>query len=210
MDNIIKFEDFLDRMQGLLDNAKKQGHIIVRVEDLENTFPELKESEDEEKPNGGIVLEDFNEGNGFYKVNLSYLNKEQVEEIENIVKKWNHEPVESEDERIRKALIRFHKSSIDIDGIKGDDILAWLEKQGESSDQIHYWTEEEIEPIISDYLRGAEHYGGMIGRLRCLKPKSLEKQGEQKPADKDMIEALHTEYEKGRADAIAEMQKGLE
>ena len=38
---------------------------------------------------------------------------------------------ESEDERIRKALIRFHKSSIDIDGIKGDDILAWLEKQGE-------------------------------------------------------------------------------
>ena len=31
---------------------------------------------------------------------------------------------------------------------------------------------------------------------------------EQKPADKDMIEALRTEYEKGRADAIAEMQKG--
>ena len=36
---------------------------------------------------------------------------------------------ESEDERIRKALIRFHKSSIDIDGIKGNDILVWLEKQ---------------------------------------------------------------------------------
>lgn len=47
MDNIKKFEDFLDRMQGLLDNAKKQGDIIVRVEDLENTFPELKESENE-------------------------------------------------------------------------------------------------------------------------------------------------------------------
>lgn len=47
MDNIKKFEDFLDRMQGLLDNAKKQGHIIVRVEDIENTFPELKEFEDE-------------------------------------------------------------------------------------------------------------------------------------------------------------------
>lgn len=46
-DNIKKFEGFLDRMQGLLDNAKKQGHIIVRVEDLENAFPELKESEDE-------------------------------------------------------------------------------------------------------------------------------------------------------------------
>lgn len=47
MDYKLKFEDFLDKMQGLLDNAKKQGHIIVRVEDLENTFPELAESEDE-------------------------------------------------------------------------------------------------------------------------------------------------------------------
>lgn len=36
---------------------------------------------------------------------------------------------ESEDERIRKALIRFHKSTIDIDGIKGADIILWLEKQ---------------------------------------------------------------------------------
>ena len=40
------------------------------------------------------------------------------------------ELAESEDEMIRKALIRFHKSTIDIDGIKGEDILAWLEKQG--------------------------------------------------------------------------------
>ena len=90
---------------------------------------------------------------------------------------------ESEDERIRKGLINYfnhHKNGINIFyGIKGDDILAWLEKQGKSSDQIHYWTEEEIEPIISDYLRGAEHYGGMIARLRCLKPKSLEKQAQK-------------------------------
>lgn len=38
---------------------------------------------------------------------------------------------ESEDERIRKALVRFHKSTIDVDGIKGEEIVAWLEKQGE-------------------------------------------------------------------------------
>lgn len=37
---------------------------------------------------------------------------------------------DSEDERIRKALVRFHKSTIDVDGIKGEDIVAWLEKQG--------------------------------------------------------------------------------
>lgn len=47
MDYKKKFEDFLDKMQGLLNSAKKQGHIIVRVEDIENTFPELQESEDE-------------------------------------------------------------------------------------------------------------------------------------------------------------------
>ena len=38
---------------------------------------------------------------------------------------------ESEDERIRETLIRFHKSTIDVDGIKGEDIIAWIEKQGE-------------------------------------------------------------------------------
>ena len=37
---------------------------------------------------------------------------------------------ENEDERIRKALIKFHKSTIDIDGVKGSDIITWLEKQG--------------------------------------------------------------------------------
>ena len=36
---------------------------------------------------------------------------------------------ESEDEKIRKALVRFHKSTIDVDGIKGEEIVAWLEKQ---------------------------------------------------------------------------------
>lgn len=40
---------------------------------------------------------------------------------------------ESEDEKIRRALIRFHKSTIDVDGIKGEDILAWLEKQGDAN-----------------------------------------------------------------------------
>ena len=45
--------------------------------------------------------------------------------------KYFPELKKSEDERIRKALIRFHKSTIDVDGIKGEDILAWLEKQGE-------------------------------------------------------------------------------
>ena len=36
---------------------------------------------------------------------------------------------ESEDEMIRKTLITYMKSVIDINGIKGETIIAWLEKQ---------------------------------------------------------------------------------
>jgi len=53
------------------------------------------------------------------------------EGIQNWINDNVPELAESEDERIREALIRFHKSTIDIDGIKGEDIIAWLEKQGE-------------------------------------------------------------------------------
>lgn len=44
-----------------------------------------------------------------------------------------HELKESEDEKVRKALLRFHASTIDIDGIQGKEILAWLEKQGKET-----------------------------------------------------------------------------
>ena len=90
---------------------------------------------------------------------------------------------ESENERVKKRILLSLEKDLMATKNSGCDTqdleqcIAWLEKQGKSSDQIHYWTEEEIEPIINDYLRGVEHYGGMIGRLRCLKPKSLEKHG---------------------------------
>lgn len=108
------------------------------------------------------------------------------EGIQNWVKDNVPELKESEDERMKRELIaHFRNNSVSEtwSGLNVKKVIAWLEKQGEPSDKTHYWTEEEIEPIISDYLRGAEHYGGMIGRLRCLKPKSLEKQGEKKPID---------------------------
>ena len=117
-----------------------------------------------------------------------------------IIKEIFPELKESKDETIRKEIIEF----VDINTLSVDERhdrwIAWLEKQGKSSDQIHYWTEEEIEPIISDYLRGVEHYGGMIGRLRCLTPKSLEKQCYTK---KDVDDA----YLKGISDAKNELEK---
>ena len=63
-----------------------------------------------------------------------------------------------------------------VDSTFGDgNTKNWLQNRLKSlhpQSKIHYWIEEEIEPIISDYLTGKEHYGGMIARLRCLKPKS--------------------------------------
>ena len=65
---------------------------------------------------------------------------------------------ESKDEKIRKALIRFHKSTIDIDGIKGDDILTWLEKQGEQKSATI-----DIDKMVDNYAnnkeRGNEEFG---------------------------------------------------
>ena len=111
------------------------------------------------------------------------------EDVKDMYIRFFPELKESEDERIRKELTKHLKEGVEGYMPAGDSSdyrrwLDWLEKQDKSSDQIHYWTEEEIEPIISDYFRGAEHYGGMIARLRCLKPESLDKQSEQKPANK--------------------------
>ena len=169
MNNIEKFEDFLDRMQGLLDKAKKQGHIIVRVEDLEKTFPEFKESEDEKKPNGAIVMEDFNEGDGFYKVNLAYLNKKQVEDIEKFVEKWN----ETEDERIRKAIIESlpKYGYLPQTSVKVEDAVAWLEKQGKQEKPQVYETKDG-EIIIYSESEGYKvidpHFGKPIDKVEPI------------------------------------------
>lgn len=89
MDNIKNFEDFLDRMQGLLDSAKKQGHIIVRVEDLENTFPELKESEDEKIRRAIHIYLDWLDGRKDYAPKGKYTIKDMISWL-----KKHGEPVE--------------------------------------------------------------------------------------------------------------------
>ena len=72
------------------------------------------------------------------------------EDSSSIVEYIFPELADSEDERIRKALIRFHKSTIDVDGIKGEDIIAWLEKQGEQK------TADKVEPKfkVGDWISG--------------------------------------------------------
>lgn len=40
-------------------------------------------------PNAAIVFEEFNGGEGFYRIQIDYLSKKQVEELEEIIKDWN-------------------------------------------------------------------------------------------------------------------------
>ena len=91
--------------------------------------------QDSDHPNGCIVLEDFNGGDGFYKVNLDYLNKKQIEEIEKMVKVWNKES-NSSNENIIKACIGMCLTDADEQRFKDyntnlKDCLDWLKKQGE-------------------------------------------------------------------------------
>ena len=124
-----RYDEAIERAKSKIKSDK--DHVLYE-DDVIEIFPELKENR-VEKPNGGIVLEDLNEGDGFYKVNLAYLSKEQVEEIESLVKKWNPE---SEDERIRKELIKllrnlFNNYSYFIKDPFYTECIAWLEKQRE-------------------------------------------------------------------------------
>lgn len=42
MDYKEKYEEMFDKLNALIDDCKKKGHIIARVEDIESIFPELK------------------------------------------------------------------------------------------------------------------------------------------------------------------------
>ena len=67
----------------------KDGVYDKHISWLEKQGKQVDCLQDLQVPNGGIVLEDFNGGEGHYKVNLDFLNKKQVEEIEKIVNDWN-------------------------------------------------------------------------------------------------------------------------
>ena len=44
-----KKKEIIDTLKSIIEDAKKQGHIIVRIEDLENAIPELKKESEDEK-----------------------------------------------------------------------------------------------------------------------------------------------------------------
>lgn len=134
---------------------------------------------------------------------------------------------ESEDERIRKELIDFVKSRL-AGFPQCEKFIAWLEKQGEQSFAIR-WHDvslipREMEELLVEwdsndatwhdvafYHADSKTFWNGERRVEdvtrwCYIDDLLEKQSEPKPTDAEMKELLRTEYEKGRADAIAETQ----
>ena len=99
--------------------------------------------------------------------------------------------IESEDERIRKALIRYHKSTIDIDGIKGNEIVAWLEKQGKTDKIVERAKIEKQRVLVteSDGVANIDWDTRSFEDARKLLEcgldyvNKLEKQGEKKSAE---------------------------
>ena len=108
-------------------------------EDIEKQGEQVNCPQNLQVPNGGIVLEDFNGGEGYYKVNLDYLNKKQVEEIEKIVNDWNKD-TENVKNCIGMILTDASEQRFKDYGLSLKECLAWLEKQGE---QIPTWSEED-------------------------------------------------------------------
>ena len=122
--------------------------------------------------------------------------REEYNTTENVERKqWLEELFpelkESEDERIRKAILNYltkmwGNSQDDVCGVHVEDAIAWLEKQGQVKEStISHEENDRIRKAISQCV---EDMRGQFEKLYSVHHKDaiawLEKQAEQKPTDK--------------------------
>lgn len=125
---------------------------------------------------------------------------------------------ESEDERIRKELLGFLRN-IPNSNYTCEEMALWLEKQGQVKESEipqpiketskendnsltkKVWSEEDIRNIQD--IDSILFYDKDLPEETCIRLRNWLKS--LKP-NKDMVEALRTEYEKGRADTLSEMK----
>ena len=133
------------------ERIKREILELVSIAGNGNQFEEIKDwlekqddkivdcqqnHQDVKYPNGGIVMEDFNGGEGFYKLHLDYLSKKQVEEVEEMVRTWNKESkISNENIKncVEMCLTDANEQRFEDFGTTLKDCLAWLEKQGEQN-----------------------------------------------------------------------------
>lgn len=118
----------------LEDEAKEMIAWLENQDKCKIDYPQ--NHQDSNCPNGSIVLEDFNGCEGFYKIHLDYLNKKQVEEIEEMIRVWNKD-LKTSNENIKDCigmcLTDVNEQRFKDYGTNLRDCLAWLEKQGKKS-----------------------------------------------------------------------------
>ena len=156
------YDETISKLQSLINNANKQGYIIIRVEELENTFQELKDERMREmaikavytpqaqscikswglNPNDVITwLEKQGEKDKLIKELTEYKAKYIQETLEKYVNSMSNK----DDERIRRAIyntIRHLETEHCWDFLDDVDILdvyEWLEKQGEEPRKVSIW-----------------------------------------------------------------------
>ena len=118
------------QIEGLTDEEKyQQGWHDALEKQGKHEIECPQNHQDMDHPNGCIVLEDFNGGEGFYKLNLDYLNKKQVEEIEEIVRVWNRKLKDNENIKdcIGMCLTDVHEQRFKDYNTTLKDCLIWLE-----------------------------------------------------------------------------------
>ena len=161
---------------------------------LETLFPELKESEDEK------IREELIEY--IRKTTcVNFIGKCSKKEAEKFIA-W----IEKQEgcEYIKKDWLEHIKQSWYKEGFIDGKYSGGTSKEWTISDAA---TLKELIDFLENGTAKLQH--DLTRYANWLKNQftPIEKQGEQKPSDDEMKALLRTEYEKGRADAIAEMQK---
>lgn len=121
----------------------------------------------------------------------------------------------SEDEKIRKELLDAFKKSNDslylvLTPLKRERFIAYLEKQGKEDlpiQQAYEWGYTEGKRIERKHWVEKQKFSEDYNSIDPQFGKPIEQNPAWSEAGEDMKEALRTEYEKGRADAFAQMQK---
>lgn len=118
------------------------------------------------------------------------INNEQKAQPFDVMLKVFPELKESEDEKIRKRLLEYFKSftsEVSFNGVSANDVLAWIEKQGEPMEINPTEFDTRLQTLIGkfDSLPKEELVGSLSFWLNVVQNdgtyKAEEKQGEQNP-----------------------------
>ena len=139
-------KSIIDLVEKQMPKSENKKWMIAWLEKQGDKKP--TENRQETKPNGGIVYEDFNEGDGFYKVNLAYLSKSQVKLIEDLVASWqnltnNTAEWSEEDERMLASFL--HK--VEVCDLLSNKESIWIKNKFKSiKDRVQpkqEWSDED-------------------------------------------------------------------